>query len=1065
MIRAYKTLPISIKLAIAGLAMLIPLGTLSFFMEIGFRYDIDIGKKELAGTRLLREAYKIQHFISNFRLRTQIIPLPTSKTEALELEAADPDIKIEQALKTLESVGQLKKGTPSYAPDTISCAGLSRVKQAWIWYSTTEKVPAFTESMRASQELIVRIANCANLALDPALDSQMLSRATVRMLPESDALLADLQWMALELIQNGSAHSLAKLQPDQRDAILSKMAYYKDGLLRRTLMASQVALVEDANYYTNSPTLALHYGASLALYQKSASLLFEVLMRMERGQAAPSELFNAASRVRYNGLQLFAIAMDEMDILIKKRIAGYQTWRLFGASMSGIGLLLASLLLMATSRSIARGVTSVVTYTRRVANGDLDAKPDKSELGPMLRNMVNDTQGMVQSLKGKISYLDGILKGMTTPCFIVDRSEIVTFVNGPAMRILDPYLSADEVVGKKLAAIVYDDPEHPTIAGRCMDSGKAIQNERLDFETRTGLTYHLRYDVTPLISPEGKTIGAFAVITDLTQIVEKEKDIERLAAFPREAPDPVLSAGPDGSILYLNTAASRIFESTGLAVDQNFLPEGHEEIVATCLESGTGRPGLEATVGTRSYSWTYHPVPRQHIVHMYATDITKRIRAENQLLHDAFHDTLTGLPNKALFLDRVSQAFRRARSRETQFAVLFMDIDGFKNVNDGLGHSVGDKLLAQFAWRIKKLLGPDETVARLGGDEFTILLPLVQNAQHAMQFANRIQGDLTRPFTIGGHDLFVSASVGVINAPDGASDANDILRDAETAMYRAKAMGRARAEVFDPDMHRDASERIQMENDLKKAVEAGEFEPYYQPIISLATGRIVGFEALIRWNHPQQGLVSPGRFIPLAEETGLIVPMGSFMLETALDQVKQWQMRFPEHRALTISVNMSVVQMTRPAIGSEVLGAINKARISPETVKIEITESGLMNNVGRASELLHDLENMGVSLMIDDFGTGYSSLSHLHQFPFHYLKIDQSFVSSMGKKEENTDLVRSIIAMSHTLNKQVVAEGVETKEQKEQLTEFGCEFVQGYYFSRPVPASDAEALLAENPKW
>lgn len=1063
MLSAYKKLPISVKLAIAGISMLIPLSSLSFFMEIGFQYDINIGRKELAGTQLLRDAYSIQHFLSDFNIRKAIDSLPKQQTVSLELGGNDPGQEISRSLRMLNEVAD-KRSSP-HATDTIACAGLERLNQALAWYTESDAEPAFMEAMRASQEFIVLIANCAHLALDPALDSQMLSRATVQMLPDTDMLLADLQVTAIDLLKDKPVHSLVTLSKEQRDDIISHRAYFRDGLLRRTLMASTVALNEDPNFYTNSPTLRLHYGTMLSNYQKSASVLLEVLNRMEQGEAAPSELFNAASRVRSIGQQLFLTAMDEMDVLIQKRIEGYQKWRLFGASLSGLGLLVACIVLITTARSIASGVKAVVSYTRSVSEGDLDAVADDSELGPLLRHMVTDTQSMVQTLKDKISYLDGVLEGMTNPCFIVDRNEVITFVNAPAVRMLDPKLSTDQVLGCRLASLVYDDSEHLTIAKRCMDTGTPVTNEYMEFTSRDGTTHHLRYDVSPLTSPQGMTIGAFAVITDLTQIVEKERDIERLAAFPREAPDPVLSAGPDGAILYLNTAASQIFASPGRAVDKRFLPEGHAEIVAACLKSGAGTAGIESTVGTHSYSWTYHPIVRQQIVHMYATDITKRIQVEKQLLHDAFHDGLTGLPNKALFLDRVNQTFRRSRSRDTRFSVLFMDIDGFKNINDGLGHAVGDKLLARFAWRVKKLLGPDETLARLGGDEFTILLPLVQNDTHALQVANRIQSDLIRPFTIDSHDLFISVSIGVINAPDGASDASDILRDAETAMYHAKSGGRARSEIFQPDMHKDASERIKLENDLKKAVEVGEFEPYYQPIVSMSTGRIVGFEALIRWNHPVQGLVSPARFIPLAEETELIIPIGEFMLEQACKQVAIWQRRFPEHRALTMSVNMSVVQMTRPGIASEIMSILSASQIAPETLKIEITESGLMNNVGRASELLSDLEETGVSLMIDDFGTGYSSLSHLHQFPFHYLKIDRSFVSTMERKQENTELVRSIISMAHTLDKQVVAEGVETEAQLAQLRQLGCEFAQGYFLSRPLPAAQAEELLADNPKW
>lgn len=1069
MLLAYRRLPIPTKLVIAAISMLIPLGSLTFFMEIGFRYDINIAKMEMAGTKCLREAFRIQHFLSNHHMISLIEALPDSKTGELEIETAHPDSEIEDALTRLTSLvkapndGQSKES--SFATDPLSCVELSRMRESWKWYSATGRPASLEDATQSVLGLITQIANCANLALDPALDSQMLARATVNILPQSSTVMSHMQQTALALIATHPPHTVVPLTKKIHDDLIGAAAYYKDGLLKRLLDDSAIAMAEDANYYTYSPTLTLHYGTTLSHYQKSATLLLEVISRMDNGQASPTELFNAAARVRSAGFRLFSTAMDEMDILLQKRIDGYQTWRLLGAGCSAAGLLTAILFLMAASGSISRGIQAVNNYIRSIARGDYDTKLDTSDLGPRLRSMAHDTDAMVSTLKDQISYLDGILRGMTVPCFMVDRDERITYVNQPAVDLAELTVPPAAVIGQKLALLVYGDPGKPTVTGRCMQQNISIKDELLDLKTPTGTVRHIRFDVAPLTGPDGEVTGAFAVVTDLTDMVEKEKNIERLAAFTREAPDPILSAGSDGAILYLNTSAAIAFESSGIAPDQNFLPEGHTEIVASCLATGNSRHGIESRIGTSSYSWTYHPLVAQQIVHMYATDITKRIRAEEQLLHDAFHDSLTGLPNKALFLDRVSQAFRRARRRDARFAVLFLDLDGFKNVNDGLGHNVGDKLLARIAWRIKRLLGPDETLARLGGDEFTILMPMINDDMHGLQLANSIQDDLKSPFEIDGNDLFISASIGIINAPDGANDASDLLRDAETAMYRAKSLGRARSEVFNPTMHKDASERIQMENDLKRAVEKGEFEPYYQPIISLADGHITGFEALIRWRHPLQGIISPARFIPLAEETGLIVPMGAFMLEAACRQTKLWQERYHAHRDLTISVNMSVVQMNRPTISSDIKSILEYTGIAPNTVKIEITESGLMNNVGLASDLLKKLEAMGISLMIDDFGTGYSSLSHLHQFPFHYLKIDQSFVSTMEDKPDNMEIVRSIISLAHTLGKQVVAEGVETESQRILLRKLGCEFVQGYRFSQPLPAGKAEVLLGEEPDW
>ncbi len=1066
MLRAYRKLSIPTKLAIAVLAMFIPLGTLFFFVELGFQYDINIGKSELTGTRCLREAYRIHHYLANHRTQLLLSKLSPEKKANLEIEALDPAMEIEQAFDQIASDLEKVQSERSIADtNKTSCVDLTRARDMWKWYISTGREPAYDAASQAIQALITDISHCAQLALDPALDSQMLARATVGILPRSSEILAKGQAMALELIDESPAHTVAHLSKEQREAFIGGTLYFRIGLLRRLLEDSKVALDEDANYYTDSPTLGMNYGNLLNHYQKSANLLIEVATRIEKGQAAPAELFNASSRTRSAGQRLFTAAMDEMDILIQKRIDGYQKWRMFVAGLTAAGLLAAILFFITASRSISRDMEGVADYSRRIAKGDYEASLPTEALDPTLTNMAKNIQAMVGTLEDKISYLDGVFSGMTIPCFVVDTEERVTFVNSQALRLAGYENQKDKVLGQKLALLVYGDEHKPTVTSRALASKTAITNERIEITTQSGQTRYVRLDVTPLTNPDNQVTGAFAVVTDMTTMMEKESYIERLAAFPREAPDPVLSADENGAILYRNTAASNLLESQDIHSETSILPDGHTEIVERCLASSTSRQGIESQIGDYIYSWTYHPLPAQEIVHMYATDVTKRIKAENQLLHEALHDTLTGLPNKALFLDRVNQAFRRARTRDTRFSILFLDLDGFKHINDGLGHNVGDKLLARFAWRIRDLLRPDETLARLGGDEFTILLPLTNDDEHGLQVANRIKGDLKQPFDIDGKSLSVSASIGIINAPDGNHDASDLLRDAETAMYHAKSLGRGRSELFNSSMHKLVTERVQLENDLKAAVELNEFEPYYQPIVSLTTGRIAGFEALIRWNHPSQGLILPTRFIPLAEETGLIVPLGEFMLETACKQAKHWQNRYVAHRELTMSVNMSVEQITRPSIGDEIEGIIKHIGIPPHTVKIEVTESGLMNNVARASDLLKTLEDMGVSLMIDDFGTGYSSLSHLHQFPFHFLKIDRSFVSTMEDKPDNLEIVRSIISLAHSLGKRVVAEGVETQSQRDILAELGCEFVQGYYFSRPLPTAQAEALLIEDLTW
>jgi diguanylate cyclase (GGDEF)-like protein len=1061
----YRQTSITTKLAIAALAVFLPYATLTWLVDDAIRQDENHARIELAGVSLLRDAFTIQHLLGNLAVEPAASILAESQRKALILAPVDETAtEVDAALKRLEQAAIRPGGL--FADQDVSsgtCAEIATMREAWTWFRTDRQDDASRYARETARELVGRLSECAGLALDPELASQMLARAALSVLPESDMTASRFQALALTIMAHESGKGLMHPSAPHRDELIALESLFRACHLKRILDDSRRMVAPVSPTHGLAP--ASPYSRELTAYHDVTQRLLETAARAAAGVATGPELFNGAARVRAAGHRLFDTAMDRLADLIQARIDRYRMQRITAAGLGLAGLLAVIALLAAASHSITRGVKALVAYTQKVAGGDYEAEPDSSDLGPRMRSMVADTGSMVSELKNKIGYLNGILHGMTVPCYVVDRQERLTFINQPYLDLYELDGRPEDYLGQDLAIFFYRDADHETITGRCMSQGIPISQHLRDTVTSKGKTLHIRFDVAPLHDLDRRLIGAFAVISDLTVIMEKEMAIERLAAFPREAPSPVLSAGPDGSILYMNTTATHVFDTSGMAPDQNFLPEGHDELVTTCLTTGTSRHGIESRVGGHHYTWTYHPLMAQQIVHMYATDITKRVRAEGQLLHNAFHDALTGLPNKSLLLDRVKQTLRRTRRRGASFALLFLDLDGFKNINDGLGHGLGDKLLARFAWRIKKLLGPDETLARLGGDEFTVLLPATTGREHAMQVANRIQGELQRPFDIDGHALFISVSIGIINAPEGTEEAADLLRDAETAMYRAKAAGRGRSETFDPTMHTDASERISLENDLKQSLENHEFEAYYQPIIAARDRRIAGFEALVRWNHPIQGVVSPARFIPIAEETGLIVPMGAFMMEAALVQTRQWQESFPAHRELSISVNVSVVQLTRPTIGGEIRSILSRTGIDPRSVKIEITESGLMNNVGSASELLAEMKATGVSLMIDDFGTGYSSLSHLHQFPFHFIKIDQSFVGTMEDKPDNMEIVRTIISLAHALGKKVVAEGVETRSQLDLLAALGCEFFQGYYFSPPLAAHKAEDLLSQNPTW
>jgi len=443
-------------------------------------------------------------------------------------------------------------------------------------------------------------------------------------------------------------------------------------------------------------------------------------------------------------------------------------------------------------------------------------------------------------------------------------------------------------------------------------------------------------------------------------------------------------------------------------------------------------------------------------------DITDRKRAEAQLLHDAFHDVLTGLPNRALFMDRLNLTIARTkRHPDRLFAVLFLDFDRFKLVNDSLGHQVGDQLLIGIAERLRTTLRPEDTVARLGGDEFTVLLEDLHDAAEAVEVAERLRKELTRSFNLSGHEIFTSASIGITLSTIGYENPGEVLRDADAAMYRAKALGKARHEIFDQALHACALNLLQMETDLRRAIEREEFRVHYQPIIDLKTKKLRGFEALVRWQHPERGFISPLDFIPVAEDMGLIAPIGEWVLGESCRQLKKWQEQFPAD-PLQISVNLSGKQLTQPDLVEQIKRILTETELDPRSLKLEITESTMMENTESAIQLLHELRALGIGLSMDDFGTGYSSLSYLHRFPLSTLKIDRSFVSRMESQDENAEIVRTIVMLARSLGMDVVAEGVETENQLLQLGALECEYGQGYFFSKPVDAEKARQLLTES---
>jgi diguanylate cyclase (GGDEF)-like protein/PAS domain S-box-containing protein len=435
-------------------------------------------------------------------------------------------------------------------------------------------------------------------------------------------------------------------------------------------------------------------------------------------------------------------------------------------------------------------------------------------------------------------------------------------------------------------------------------------------------------------------------------------------------------------------------------------------------------------------------------------------------------DVLTGLPNRVLFMDRLGRSFERAkRQKDKCFALIFLDLDSFKLINDSLGHLMGDQLLVAIADRLESIvrscdtvarLGHNHTIARLGGDEFTILLEDVSSPRDSTQVAERIQKGLSVPFLIGGMELFPTASMGIALFNHAYQHPEELLRDADTAMYRAKTLGKARYEVFDESMRASTIARLQLETELRRGIERDEFENHYQALVSLETGQIRGFEALIRWNHPIQGFILPNDFIPIAEETGLVVPLGRKVLEAACRQMKRWQIRFPNRRPLTMGVNLSARHFVEPDLVDYCRTILMETQLSQSSLSVEVTESAMMHDPESAIRLMTQLKSLGIHIALDDFGTGYSSLSYLHRFPLDSVKIDRSFVLHMVEDDE---IVRAIITLGRNLGLEVIAEGVETAEQLRRLRELGCGCGQGYFFSAPLGAEEATDLIAADFRW
>ncbi len=584
------------------------------------------------------------------------------------------------------------------------------------------------------------------------------------------------------------------------------------------------------------------------------------------------------------------------------------------------------------------------------------------------------------------------------------------------------------------------------------------------FLKRGGSSFPAEMFATQVCSPDGTPL-VIATIRDLSRITHfklaLELSQESFRNVVQKHADGIVITDPNARVLFANPAAECFLKgnletTVGRHLELPVPPEAEAELEIVRLDGVPGIGELRC-VGT---AWQGDEARLVSI-----RDITERKQMEEQILHDALHDALTGLSNRNLFLNRLSHVLNLAHRTGDPFAVLLLDIDRFKNVNDGLGHIAGNQLLTRCAHRLQECLREEDTLARLGSDEFAILIESLQDSREPLYLAMRVQEVLKPAFAIAGQDVFISVSIGICLGPSAYGSPEHVLRDANTAMHRAKEVCKAGYVVFNEEMHERAIHLLRLETDLRRAVDLGELELHYQPIIELAEGRLRGFEALLRWRQPERGLVAPADFIDFAEETGLILQIGWWVFEQASLQLQRWHQTLPEAGDLTMSINLSPRQLRQPQLVERMGQLLESMGLPPGLLVLEITENALIEDGDAAVRLLQDLKQHGFQIALDDFGTGYSSLSYLHRFPVDLVKIDRSFVAQMGETGHHDEIVKAILSLAHILGLSVTAEGVETSEQLGLLRALGCECAQGYLIGRPATAELSTQLIISDRRW
>ncbi len=750
-------------------------------------------------------------------------------------------------------------------------------------------------------------------------------------------------------------------------------------------------------------------------------------------------------------------------------------------SSTFITLFIAICLSRLIALSIASPIVELKNAVTRIGKGSLDAKINifsDDEVGILADSFNRMVDNLSQTTVSKV-YVDNILGSMVDSLIVIDLNAIIIKVNQATLELLG--YEENDLVSQSIKLLFIENTE---IAVETLLQKGFVASVETNYLTKNNNQIPVSFSASVMRDGQGNIQGFVCVAQNITKRKQAEEALRQAEAKYRtifeNAMEGIYQSTPQGYYLSVNPALARIcgYESPDellanisdierqLYVEPNrrseFIDLMHEGGIVTNFEYQIYRQDRSIVWVAENARAVYDSSGTLAYYEGCLEDVTQRKQTQEQLRHHALHDTLTGLPNRTLFTERLEQMVQRAKKHKDYLcAVLFLDLDRFKVVNDSLGHLIGDRLLIAVSRKLEACIRPKDMIARLGGDEFAILLDDIKDVEYATQIAERLKQTLAAPFNFTGQEVYTSASIGIVVGNEANGWLDDLLRSADIAMYQAKAMGKGRYEVFDTALYEQTITSLQLETELRQAIDRQEFRVYYQPIVLLATGKITGFEALVRWHHPTQGVISPADFIPIAEETGLILPIGQWVLQSACGQMRQWQKQFPSSGSLTISVNISAKQFTQPNLYQQVAQILLKNNLAPSTLRLEITESVLMDKVESITTVLLQLKSLGVSLYLDDFGTGYSSLSYLHRFPIDTLKIDRSFISRMGFGNDNSEIVRAITTLAQSLNMDVIAEGIETVEQLMQLSSLQCKYGQGYFFSPPLDAQTAGALIAE----